>query len=359
MISPANSLRILCIGETWLGSDARSAFSALRRMGHSTYVIDEAHFVPTEWTSLPARLLRKVFRPVMVEELRGRTAQLVNLLEPHALFVFKGNYVTSRLLRDASAAGTLSVNYYPDVSFMTHGAELPRALPHYDHVFNAKSFGLADMRAHGVKSVSFLAPGFDPEVHRPMTLSAADDARFGCDVSFIGTWSPKKEAILTALHDAMPQLRIRIWGNQWEKRRRGSLDSCVMGMGITGDDYARAICASRICLGLLSEARPGSSSGDLITARTFQIPACGAFMLHERNEEVAGYFTEDSEAAFFASPAELAGKVRFYLDNSERRSDVAQRGLRRSVESDYSVDERMRHVVAWIHSALASATSPA
>ena len=350
MPGTAPSLRILCIGETWFGSDARSAFAALRRLGHSTEVIDEAHFVPTEWESFAGRLLRKAFRPTMVSELTRRTSRLVRLFRPDALFVFKGNYVTAELIRDASACGARTINYYPDVSFMTHGPQIPRALLCYDHVFTAKSFGIADMRAHGVNSVSLLPPGFDPEVHRPMTLSETDLTRFGCDVSFIGTWSPKKERILAALRDSMPGIAIRIWGNQWEKRSVRSLDQCVMGMHVTGDDYARAICASRISLGLLSEARTGASSGDRITARTFQIPACGAFMLHERNDEALGYFSEDRDAAFFGDSAELEQKVARYLGDVTSRTAIAAAGRKRSIDSDYSIDERMTHVVSWIAS---------
>jgi hypothetical protein len=320
-------------------------------MGHSTEVIDESLFVPTMWETFPARVVRKVFRSVMVKELAHRSSTLVRLFRPDALFVFKGNYVTGGLVNQAKSSGVLALNYYPDVSFMTHGPQLPDALRAYDHIFNAKSFGLADMRAHGVGSVSFLPPGFDPEVHRPMTLTEGDRDRLGCDVSFIGTWSPKKEAALASLREALPQIRMRIWGNQWGKRSTRSLDDCVMGVGITGDDYARGICASRISLGLLSEARTGASSGDLITARTFQIPACGAFMLHERNPEVLEYFSEDTEAGFFDTHAELAAKVARYLGDDDARERIAEGGRRRSTMSDYSIDARMSAVTAWIASA--------
>lgn len=351
MRETSDPLRILCIGETWFGSDARAAFEAFRRMGHSTEIIDESLFVPTSWETFPARVLRKVFRSVMVQELTNRASTLVRLFRPDALFVFKGNYVTAGLIEDAKSAGVLTLNFYPDVSFMTHGPQLPHALRRYDHVFNAKSFGIADMRAHGVKSVSFLAPGFDPEVHRPMVLTDSDRERLGCDVSFIGTWSPKKEAALASLREAFPRITMRIWGNQWEKRSARILDDCVMGVGITGDDYARGICASKISLGLLSEARRGASSGDLITARTFQIPACGAFMLHERNPEVLEYFSEETDAAFFGTHTELAEKVGRYLGDPDSRERIARNGRERSRQSDYSIDARMSHVTSFIEAA--------
>ena len=344
--SPA--LRILCIGETWFGSDARAAFAALRKLGHSVHVIDETHFVPIEWQSLATRAVRKIFRKAMIGELTRHSVRVMDLFRPDAVFVFKGNHVSPDILEAARERGIISVNYYPEVSFMAHGAEIPRALLRYDHVFNTKTYGVEDMKKHGVQSVSFMPPGYDPELHQPVALTDADRSRFGCDVSFIGTWSPKKEKILAELREALPQMHLRVWGCQWEKRVTRSLDSAVMGMEIVGEDYTRAICASSICLGILSEARTGASSGDLITARTFQIPACGTFMLHERNSEVLEYFREGEEAEFFSDGRELASKVQHYLDNPAERSRIAEGGLSRSHQGGYSIENRMREVADWV-----------
>jgi spore maturation protein CgeB len=351
MTDAPERLRIICVGETWFGSDARASFAALRRLGHSTYGIDESHFVPTEWTTTATRILRKLFRQAMVNDLTAKIAERIGLQRPDAVFVFKGNYVSADALRLIRAAGVLSVNYYPDVSFMTHGPQLPEALPLYDHVFNAKTFGVNDMMAHGVQSVSFLAPGFDPELHYPIALTDDDHKHFDCDVTFIGTWSPKKELILGELCAALPELDVKIWGNQWEKSATPGLERAIMGVSVTGEDYTRAICAAKISLGLLSEVRKGASSGDLITARTFQIPACGAFMLHERNPEAASCFNEGEEAEFFSGKEELVAKIRRYVADDDARSRIAANGMKRSHESGYSVDSRMKVVADWIRTA--------
>ena len=115
---------------------------------------------------------------------------------------------------------------------------------------------------------------------------------------------------------------------------------------VLGREYAKCISASRICLGLLVEARPGASSGDLITARTFEIPASGGFMLHERNNEVSRYFLEDRECAMFSDADELVRKVRHYLENDRERRAVAEAGRLRCLASGYSVDARMEQVLA-------------
>jgi spore maturation protein CgeB len=340
--------RILCIGETWFGSDARAAFSALRRLGHSIQVLDETSYFPLQWQSKVRKGIRKLLRPLFVGELADDVYRSIERYRPHCLFVFKGNWVHPGIIEHCRQRGVATVNYYPDVSFLSHGPYIPRALPLYDHVFNTKSYGLKDMQSNlDVKHVSFLEPGFDPELHRPITLTKEDEATYACDVAFIGTWSPKKEAILASLCHTLPDVKVKIWGFQWEKSSDQILRKAIRGYGISGDEYTKAICGSSICLGLLSEMGKGASSGDLITARTFQIPACGAFMLHERNSEVLSYFREGKEAAFFGSHEELAQKVSYYLEQPVERKEISLAGLDRSLTSDYTIDARMRVVTQW------------
>ena len=54
-------------------------------------------------------------------------------------------------------------------------------------------------------------------MHRKFRCDTSDHERYGCEVSFIGTWSPKKEALLEALVTTRPNVRLKVWGMQWEK----------------------------------------------------------------------------------------------------------------------------------------------
>ena len=343
------SKRILCIGENWLGSDARAAFHAFRRLGHSVLIVDDWNYVPMTWRSFPARLARKLLKPLLVKEMARDCHRLIRRFQPDLVFVFKGNWVDPSVLRFCREQGIPTVNYYPDVSFLAHGPYIPECLPLYSHIFTTKSYGIQDMRQKlAVKESSFLEPGYDPELHFPVVLSERDKLIYECDLTFIGTWSPKKEKLLGEVQRALPQINARIWGCQWEKAGNRRLDPWIMGDEVTGDEYTKALCGASICLGLLSERREGASSGDLITARTFQIPACGRLMLHERNEEVLRYFNEAQEAAFFEGPDELVKKISYYLEDDEKREAVSLLGRERSLESGYSIDEKMRVVINWL-----------
>ncbi|MEW6213030.1 MAG: hypothetical protein AB1631_32205, partial [Acidobacteriota bacterium] len=259
-------LRILAVADLWQGSDAYAYIRAFRRMGHSVRVTPSEDYIPGKWRSKPLRALRRLLEPLFVREYSDALITEAENFRPDVFFVFKGRYVTAEALSAIRRMGAVAINFYPDVSFMAHGKYIPESLPLYDWVFTAKSFGIGDMkRLLGVERASMLPPSFDPEVHAPVELEKEDLAIYECDVSFIGTWSPKKQRLMERIASSLPERRIRVWGDQWGAAR-ATLGERIEGRGVFGIEYAKAMIASRVNLSILSEARRGASSGDLITA---------------------------------------------------------------------------------------------
>jgi hypothetical protein len=342
----SSRLRILAVAETWHGANSNSFVRAFQRAGHSVEVVAEEWFVAAGWRSTPMRAVRRLLGRAIVREFNDSLVRKAKALQPHLLFVFKGFMVTPEALRAARDQGAVAINVWPDVSFTVHGPNVPRALPLYDWVFTTKTFGLRDMeRALGIRSASFLPHAFDPECHRPMALDDRDRARFACDACFIGTWSPKKQELLASVRARLPAVRLKVWGDQWE-RAVDALGSSLAQQPVFGAEYAKAISASRINLGILSEVREGASSGDLITSRTFHIPGTGGFMLHERTDEVRHYFDEGRECAMFGDADELVAKIAYYLAHEDERRRVSEAGHRRCLASGYSYDDRAATVIA-------------
>ena len=343
---PPLPLRILAVAETWHGANSYSYARAFRRAGHSTTLVAEEWFMAGGWRSAPLKVLRRALWPLILKEFNNAVVREANLLRPHLFFVFKGSMVTPETIKTVQRLGAAAINFWPDVSVMAHGSLIPRSLPAYDWVFTTKSFGLADMRRQlGIECASFMAHAFDPEVHRPTALDAGDLDQYACDVCFIGTWSPKKQRLLERFVHLLPHLRIRVWGAQWQPAKQ-SLGAAIMGRGVLGTEYAKAIAAAKVSLAILSEVRAGASDGDKITSRTFEIPASGGFMLHERTDEVGQYFVEGEECAMFSDAEEMAEKANFYLLLDDRRRRIAQAGRQRCLTSGYSVDSSVIEIIA-------------
>jgi spore maturation protein CgeB len=332
--------------EQWLGSNGYAGFRALRRAGWMAHLVPEREFVPLRWRSATMRAAARLLRQLSVAEFNAELMRQAELQRPSFFLAFKGAFVTAATLRWMRSVGIRTYCFFPDVSFQVHGRHLPEALRSYDWIFITKSFGLGDLeQSLGVKSASLLLHGFDPEVHRPVHLTETEREVYQCDVSFIGTWSPKKEAILLALARQRPAVRLKVWGEQWESaKRHPELSAAIVGREAIGDEYVRAVIGSSINLAVLSERRPGASRGDQITSRTFHIPACGAFMLHERTSEVLAHFEDDVTIACFDDVCELLRQVDRYLPDAERRHAIAERA-RSLVWSRDSWDHLIRAIL--------------
>ena len=341
---PDEQLRILFLGERWLGSCARACHESLRRLGHEVIDIDSQTFFPP-WRRLSLKGIKRLLHKQIVREYNNQVLSLAEGFEPDLLFAFKAPYLTAPTLRTLRKRGIPSYNYYPDVSGFVHGQVLAEALSEYDCIFATKPFLERDLRAAlKIPRCIFVRHGYSPEIHRPWPLTAWDRATYGAEASFIGTWSAKKERLIAAIAHKLPDITIRVWGNQWEKCNR--LQGIVMGRAIEGLAYAKAIQASQVNLAILSEKRRGASSGDLTTTRTYEIPACGGFMLHERTPEVLKLFEEGREIACFGDVDELVQKARYYLEHDAERKAIASAGYERCVPA-YSYDERMKECIEW------------
>jgi len=77
-------------------------------------------------------------------------------------------------------------------------------------------------------------------------------------------------------------------------------------------------------------------------ARSYEIPACGTFLLAMRTPQHLESYVEGREAEFFETPDELVRKARFYLDHDAERRAIARAGHERCVGDQYTWARYMR-----------------
>lgn len=338
---------ILFVGAGQQGSHARAMGRAFARLGHAVHEVDPRQFLPIMWQAHWLRGVRRFLDSALVREFNRQLLSDMDSLAPDVMVVYKGEAVDPNTLRVARQQGICCLNVYPDVSVFTHGPRIPECMPLYDHIFTTKSFGARDLHEHfGLTNVTFLPHGFDPEVHRPFDSRSPLNESLTCDVSFIGTWSPKKEALL---HHVLTQVKgaaVKIWGARWDLAKSAAVRANAVGRHIMGILYPMAVQHTLVNVAILSEARTGSSSGDKTTSRTFNIPAAGGFMLHERTDELLQFFEEGKEIACFEDANELADKVKYYIEHPEERERIRLAGHRRCI-TEYSVDRRAQRILDW------------
>jgi spore maturation protein CgeB len=338
------SLRILFLGENWYGSCARACCYALRRAGCDVTDIDMQTSIP-QWRQRTNRAIARLLRPCIVREYNHLILDTASHLRPDMLLAFKGSAVTPATLRSLRASGIPVYNYFPDTIPSEHGSILADAIHEYDCIFYTKKFwatsppdGLAG------RAMVFLPHGYDPDVHRPVELNRNDIQDCAHDVTVVASHTQHKEKLLESLVKLMPGLDLCIYGDRWTSPVRAlALQRHIQGLPLFGTRYVKAIRAARINLAITSWSN--RVEVDETTTRTYEIPACGGFMLHERTQELLELYDEGKEVACFGSVEELAAKIQYYLAHSEEREAIARAGHARCVPA-YSYDNRVKQILS-------------
>jgi glycosyltransferase involved in cell wall biosynthesis len=339
------SLRILFLGENWYGSCARACCYALRRLGCDVTDIDVQTIIP-QWRQRSNRGIVRLLRSRIIREYNQLILDAASHLHPDILLAFKGTAVTPATLRILRSMGITLYNYFPDTIPSEQGRFLSEAIHEYDCVFYTKKFWDTEPPdGLGKRPLVFLPHGYDPDVHRRLELDSRDISELTHDVTVVASHTAYKEQLLGELVRLMPNLDLHIYGDRWiDPPRAPELRRHIKGMAVTGSMYVKTLQAARINLAITSWT--GRMEVDETTTRSFEIPACGGFMLHERTRELLELYDEDREIACFSSVEELASKIDYYLSHPEERYAIARAGHARCVPA-YSYDSRMKEILSY------------
>jgi spore maturation protein CgeB len=344
----ASPLAVTLATEFAVGSTARGILPGLRS---SDWMVDEVDFVrflhprPRVVGRVEARLRRKEF----TAEFANAIVSSVRKHQSRVFLTVKGTAISTKTLDRLRAEGAYLVNYYPDFHFNDVPIE---TIANYDLVITTKSFQLEPLRRLMPNGeVVFLHHGYSAEIHRP--LPSPTGTR-DVDILYLGTAAPAKAVALQAIAKAYPAARLRIVGNGWTSFAKGTVLEPSIGQSgaMTGDFYAAEIARAKIVLAIHMGPDRYTGVEDLVSTRTFEIPACGGFMLHVDNPEVRSLFDVPSEIDTFASDAEMIAKIGYWLDHPQEREAVAARGHARAVPA-YSYTERGREIARIVEERLA------
>jgi hypothetical protein len=336
-------LRIFFVGDVapFLTTAARrDAFLAL---GHEVQTLDPTRFAGSG--RLAARLAFWTLRTPSVFRFNRALREGAARMDPDLVWIEKGTMVFPRTLRAIRDARKLLVYHNTDDWKATtplrrlHWRFLLRGLRLYDVHVTSNLHNVREFRELGLPHVHHMELAANPAIPAPEDVHLEPGAGLGGPVGFIGHWEPAtEEAILHLLRGGVP---VKVYGGGWERARaRQEVAAAVQHRFVMGLDYARAIQSFDVNLGIVSKWNRNHTA-----SRTFQIPAQGAFLLHERNEVVTRYFREGEEAEFFGSHGELLAKTRHYLAHPDERRRIAAAGRRRVLESGYFETDRVRELV--------------
>lgn len=336
-------MKVVFIGPLWYGGTTLQRMQTMQDLGYEVMSVDtEPQYVQNKQRQFFYRVMRKLFGPL---DLAGVNHDIIPTVKNHAvnvLWIEGGVTISAKTLKTVRILSpkTIIAGYCPDDMAAKHNQSRAflNGLPLYHIYFTTKSYGVKELKALGAQQVFFIGNAYDPNTHRPVTLSEEEKKQYGEKVGFIGDYELERAQFIFYL--AQQGVPVRVWGANWNKKcKLNHPNMKIEGRPLWGDEYAKAICAFDINLAFLRKI-----NRDLQTQRSVEIPACEGFMLAERTNEHMELFEEGKEAEFFGTKEELLEKVRYYLDHEDERKRIARAGRERCLKSGYSYHERIKEM---------------
>ncbi len=335
-------MKILYVSEL---ADKASAFYrvlALRREGHTVFTVDTQKYGQTN------PLLRKIeFRMALGPEVSRLNQDILAEARRHrpaVLWADKVLWMQPATLEALRKMNVITVSYMIDNFFGPRrdpGWRLyDRTIPLYDLHCTQRDANVQDYLESGARDVIKIQTAFEPTVHFPPEQSFTDGQR-DREVSFIGTPYDQRASTLARLSEEGLPVVISGGPQHWQRALSADLYRTLYREGeLTGSHYREAIWRSKINLSFLTHGNQ-----DEFAHKSFEIAACGGFLLAERSPGHRERFVEDEEAVFFEGYAELLAKISRYLPDEDARNRIALTGQRRAWSSGYDNDTQVRRIV--------------
>ena len=330
-------MKILYVGDDWVGSNARSLANGFRQAGHDVIVVDSTS------VSLPTRLsppwiyAKATHRraPWSVEAVHSRIDAIAAEFRPDMVFGFKAVFLDQRRLLGVPAK--FHVHYSPDDTSNPYNTS-PGYLElenEWDLVVTTKRHNIPELLDRGARAVKFVLSAYDPAWHH---LSARRDSRQYV-VGFIGACRPdRRDRLISLARKYGGKMLVR--GPGWRRVPELQVTHAHVAGPVYGEHFASEVASVTANLVLLN-----SDNRDTHTCRSFEVPASGGLFVGERTSEHAELLEEGAECLLFSNENELNEIVEWCVKSPGQAEKVAESGFRRIVEGRHRYVDRAREIV--------------
>ena len=249
---PVQSLKVFYVGQLPFGSTSESRRVALQSLvgkidAFDVYPSITPHDLGDQILTnhlYLGRRISEINRLIQAKALESR---------PDVLWVDRGLQIWPETLEAVRRSGCDRLIHFSPDNHMILGNQSRfyfQTIPYYDVHITTKTANIDWLQRCGARKVELIGKAFDPAIHRPLALEAADRLLYGCDIGFVGHWEPSREKTLMSLQ--RKGYRIKVWGGGWRKAREAKHPLFADSRHLIGDDYAKAIGGAKINLCLLS-----------------------------------------------------------------------------------------------------------
>jgi spore maturation protein CgeB len=187
-------------------------------------------------------------------------------------------------------------------------------LPVYDRILSCSA-----VTTRFFRDTRSLDAVFVPFGAKPLVTMGSEQPT---DVLFVGSGDLRRIFLLEGIRE-----HVTVRGNRWQRNYpliSAALRSHIVDEPVWGQELHQLLSSAKIVLNITRTDFYGAETG--VNLRIFEALAAGRFLLTDHCEEIASMFKVGQEIETYRSSAELAEKVRYYLDNDGARNAIANNG---------------------------------
>jgi len=324
---------------------------ALERLGHQVIPFNTYDYLPRN--PLISKVTHRLSVGPSVNRLNRDLLSVAEAEKPDLFWADKLLTLRPKTIDCLRAMGLATVSYMIDNPFGPRrdpGWRLyMKNIPHYDLHVVQRDKNILDYTSRGARDVIKIQTAYEPTLHFPPPPGWSDADR-DRGVSFVGTPYDERGKTLSRLwRQGLP---VVVSGSppHWARAMDPDAYKATFRTGeLFRDDYREAIWRSCINLSFLTH-----SNQDEFVHKSFEIAACGGFLLAERSAGHLQRFKEDEEAVFFSTFDELVEKIRRYLPDEAVRQRIATAGNLRAARDGYHNDRQVGLIIERVQSILST-----
>jgi hypothetical protein len=194
-----------------------------------------------------------------------------------------------------------------------------------------------EMKKLGMKKSYYMPIGTNTKRFKKLPYNEEDAVKFGADVSFVGSYTPKRELILRSLLNS--NLKLVVWGYEWENANDKRFRKCIRGIADNESELAKIYNYSKVNINITVDQ--GISS---LNMRVFDCMACGGFLISDYKSDFETLFDTEKEIVTYRTLEELPTLVSYYLQNEVERKEKAKL-CRQRVLADHTYKNRIDFIL--------------
>ena len=309
---------------------------AFRDQGHELVSFDDRSFL------IPGRIRQrsKILRDWDLNRLNDNLISLVLKNKPDLCIVTGGHRILPDTVKKIKNIGVIPVLW--TIDFPLDFDPIIKAAPFYDHIFCGGTEAQVLLKQAGIKKTYWLPFACDPDQHKPLELGREDKDNYKNDIVFVGSHYPNREETLKQIID----FDLGVWGPGWrELTKDENLRKAIRGGMVKPCEWVKIFNTAKIII--IIHYKDGKVLDYQASPKVYEALSCKGFALVNDQRDVLSLFEDGKHLVIFKDTKDLRQKIDYYLNDPEKRKEIAQNGYN-YVLANHTYSHRIKRMLSVI-----------